>query len=90
MLDFSVGLDNIGITGTIISGDYQSSFGIKLDLLHFKVGFEAAETEVLWDGDVQNVQTEYVNVSLNGWFIAALFAPVLVKSGAGAGVAVGA
>ncbi|MGN0532068.1 MAG: DNRLRE domain-containing protein [Eubacterium sp.] len=91
IVDLSLGVDNIGITSSMISGECQSSFGLKVDLSQFKVGFEAAESVVLWDGDVQNVQTDYTNVSINGWFIAALFlAPALAESGAGAGVAVAA
>lgn len=68
-LNISLGLDDIGISGNKTKDDITTSFGIKADLSHFKVGFEQSST-VKWD-DYQST-TDFSNVSINGWFILAL------------------
>ena len=41
-LDLSLGFDNIGISGSLANGDTSSSFGLRLNLAEFKIGFESS------------------------------------------------
>ena len=68
-LDISMGLDNIGISGSLSNGNTTNSFGLKANLSELKVGFEGS-TAVKWDN---NTETTYTNVSVSGWAIAAAY-----------------
>ena len=66
-LTYSLGVDNFGVSGSIKNGNQSTSFGIKADLSSLKVGFEGAKSTT-----TNNVTTtNYTNVSINGWVIAA-------------------
>ena len=67
--DISMGLDNIGISGSLSNGNTTNSFGLKANLSELKVGFEGS-TAVKWDN---NTETTYTNVSVSGWAIAAAY-----------------
>ena len=69
-LDISLGLDDIGISGSIKNGDTTNAFGISADISQFKVGFEASST-VKWDESTD--VTSYTNASITGWGIAAVY-----------------
>jgi len=75
-LDASLGLDNIGISGSVRNGDTTKSFGVIADLSQLKVGLEGATT-VKWDANTE--VTNYTNVSVSGWAIAAAY--LLVRTG---------
>ena len=74
-LDMSLGLDNIGISGSLSKGSATDSFGVKLNLSEFKVGFEGS-TAIQWDN---TIDTSYTNVSVSGWAIVAAY--ILVTTG---------
>ena len=74
-LDLSVGLDDIGISGSITNGNTTNSFGVILNLSELKVGFEGS-TAIQWDN---TTETAYTNASISGWAIAALY--ILVTTG---------
>jgi len=74
-LDLSVGLDDIGISGSLTNGNTTESFGLKLNLSEFKVGFEGS-TAIQWDN---TTETAYTNVSVSGWAI--IVAYFLVTTG---------
>ena len=67
-LNISLGLDNIGISGSIKDGNKTDSLGLKADLSQWKVGIEGAST-IEWDANRST--TDYVNGSISGWAIAA-------------------
>lgn len=69
-LDICVGLDNIGISGSIQNNDISSAFGIKVDASELKLGFESSTT-VRWDEDTSD--TTYCNASITGAGFAALY-----------------
>ena len=71
-LDISLGLSNIGISGSIRNGNNTDSFGFKANLSEFKVGFEGSSS-IKWDN---TTETAYTNVNISGWIIAAAFAAV--------------
>ena len=68
-LDISLGLDNVGISGSWTEGNTTDSFGLKVNLSELKVGFEGA-TSIQWD---DTTDTAYTNISVNGWAIAAVY-----------------
>ena len=68
-LDVSLGLDNAGISGSWIDGDITNSFAVKANISELKLGAEMSST-IKWDNIAE---TTYANVSLSGWFIAALY-----------------
>ena len=74
-LDLSVGLDDIGICGSLMNGNTTNSFGMKLNLSELKVGFEGS-TAIQWDNATE---TAYTNVSVSGWMIAAVY--ILITTG---------
>ncbi|MBS4933219.1 MAG: RHS repeat-associated core domain-containing protein [Clostridiales bacterium] len=75
-LNASLGLDNIGISGSVKDGDTTNSFSIKADLSQLKVGFEGSTT-VKWDENT-NI-TSYTNASVSGWAIVAVY--ILIQTG---------
>ncbi|MFR8011646.1 MAG: RHS repeat-associated core domain-containing protein [Clostridia bacterium] len=75
ILDISLGLDNIGISGSLVNENTTNSFGLKVNLSELKVGFEGSSA-VKWDN---TTETTYTNASINGWTIAAAY--VLVTTG---------
>ena len=68
-LDLSVGLDDIGISGSLTNGNTTNSFGIKLNLSELKIGFEGS-TAIQWDN---TTETAYTNASISGWAIAVAY-----------------
>ncbi len=68
-LDFSLALDDIGISGSWTTGDTTESGGIKLNLSKLELGFEKS-TAVQWDNTTETV---YTNCSINGGSIIALY-----------------
>ena len=74
-LNISLGLDNIGIGGSIRNGNMTDSIAIKLDISQLKVGFEWSTTVRHDDTD----NTQYTNLSVGGWTLAALC--ILAASG---------
>jgi len=69
-LEGSLGLDDIGIRGSIRRGDSATSIGIKADISQLKIGFEGATT-VRWDSRTD--VTNYTNVSVSIWGIIAVY-----------------
>ena len=67
-LDVSIGLDNIGISGSLTSGDSTDSFGLGINLAELKVGFDTSTT-VKWDANTS--QSTFTSVDINGWAIVA-------------------
>ena len=68
-LNVSVGLDNLGISGSITGEDSTTTFGLKTNLSEFKIGLEGAVSV-----PVENkMKTTYTNVSANGWGLATIF-----------------
>lgn len=68
-LDLSVGLDGIGVSGSLTNGNTTNSFGVKLNLSELKIGFEGS-TAIQWDN---TTETAYTNASISGWAIAAAY-----------------
>ena len=68
ILDISLGLDNIGVSGSLVNGNTTNSFGLRANLSELKVGFEGSSA-VQWDN---TTETTYTNVSVSGWSIAAV------------------
>lgn len=66
-LDLSLGLDNIGLSGSIRKGNTTSAFGLTADLSQLKIGFEDSVT-IKWDENTDI--TEYYNASFTGSGIA--------------------
>ena len=65
-VDISLGLDNIGITGSYTNDNLTNSFGLKVDVTQFKVGFEFSS--IVSDGQNLSV-SDYTNVSISGYVI---------------------
>ncbi len=65
-VDISLGLDNIGITGSYTNNNLTNSFGLKVDVTQFKVGFEFSS--IVSDGQNLSV-SDYTNVSISGYVI---------------------
>ena len=74
-LNISLGLDNIGISGSIANGNATNSLGIKANLSELKVGYEGASA-IKWDN---TTETTYTNVSVSGLALAAAY--MLVTTG---------
>ena len=68
-LNLSLGLADTGISFSLANGNTTNSFGLKVNLLEMKIGFENS-TAVQWD-DI--IETTYVNSSISGWAIASLY-----------------
>lgn len=64
-LNISLGLDNIGISGSLMNNNTTNSFGLKINLSELKIGFESSSV-VQWDSITE---TTYTNVSANGWLL---------------------
>ncbi|WP_156989460.1 hypothetical protein [Caproicibacter fermentans] len=75
-LNISFGLNNTGVSGSLKNGTASNSFGLRASLAELKLGFESATTAKLSD---KSNQTNYLNVSASGWFIAA--AAIFVRTG---------
>ncbi|MBQ4569990.1 MAG: RHS repeat-associated core domain-containing protein, partial [Ruminococcus sp.] len=74
-LDLSVGLDDVGLSGSLTNGNTTNSFGVKLNLSELRIGFEGS-TAIQWDN---TTETAYTNASISGWAIAAAY--LLVTTG---------
>ncbi len=68
-LNISVGLDNIGVSGSLSNANTTNSFGVKVNLSEFKLGLEGS-TAIQWDN---TTETTYTNASVSGWAIIALY-----------------
>ncbi len=64
-LDISLGLEDMGIFISSTNSDTTNSFGLKVNLSEFRVGFESS-TSIKWDNITD---TTYTNASFNGWFL---------------------
>lgn len=62
-LDISLGLDNLGISGSLLNGDTTSTFSIHADVSQLKVGLEFAST-IKWDENTHS--SNYTNCSVTG------------------------
>lgn len=62
-LDIGLGLDNIGVSGSLKNGNSTNSLGLKLNLSEFELGFEGS-TAIQWDDN--NSEVSYNNISVNG------------------------
>ena len=69
VLDTSFALDNIGVSGSVISGSDTSSLGLVVDLTQLRAGLEFSNATT--SGNITT--THYTNVSLNFWSIVALY-----------------
>lgn len=77
-LNISLGVDDIGIKGSIKDGAKINAFGLKADLSQQKIGFEWSKT-AQWDN--HKSITNYTNVGIDIFFlIAGVYA---VRGGAG-------
>jgi len=68
-LDYKLGLDNIGLYGSLTNADKTTNFGLRRNLSEFKIGFEYSES-IQWDN---TADTAYTNISINGWAIIAAY-----------------
>ena len=59
---YSLGLDNISISGSITDGDVTKSIGFRTNIVDLKCGIEVSTTTKMPDG----FRKEYVNSSVNG------------------------
>ena len=66
-----LGYDNIGFQYSIIHDNTEITRAFVMNVAEVKIGFEKSVT-VQWDDG--NKSSTSVNVSLNGWFIAACYA----------------
>ena len=64
-LTVSLGLDNIGISGSVTKGNTVDSFGMRVNVSELKIGFEGS-TAVTWDNETE---IAYANASVSGWFL---------------------
>lgn len=75
-LNISLGLDNIGVSGSIKNGNTSNSFGVRANISELKIGFDTATTSKIGDN---LYETAYGNASVSGWFLAAAY--ILVTTG---------
>ena len=72
-IDFSLGFDDIGITGAYM-GEYSTeSIGVRLNINEMKAGLEYSST-IQWDADITN--TKFTNVSISALGVAMAYALV--------------
>ena len=64
----NISLDDISLMGSHKYKSTSYSFGVKINLSELKIGLESAVTQSIDD----TIQKQYSNVSVNGWFLAAL------------------
>ena len=69
-LNLSLGADNIGISGSILKDNVESSFGLKADVSQLKIGFESTET-IWWDE--KKSTTNYNNCSITASGLLSIF-----------------
>ena len=69
-LNVSLGLDNIGIEGSIKNGDSTNALALMLDLSQLKVGAQVSST-IQWDENTS--ETTYANASITAIGIASLY-----------------
>lgn len=74
-LNISLGLDDLGISGSLTNGNTTNSIGLKANLSELKLGIEGSSA-IQWDNITD---TAYTNVSASGWAIAAAY--MLVTTG---------
>lgn len=72
-LNISLGLDNIGITGSIKNGDTTNSFAVTADISQFKIGAEASST-IQWDENYSASSYTNASITLTGIIAAYCFA----------------
>lgn len=75
-LDIGFGLSDTGISSSFTNGNTTDSFGLRVNLSEFKVGFESSSA-VKWDNNT--TETTYTNVSISGWAVVAVY--VFIASG---------
>lgn len=68
--NISVGLDDIGISGSVKNGETTETYGFRADFSQFKVGCEGSIT-AKWDDGTD--ETSYTNYSVTGWGIIAAY-----------------
>ena len=68
-LDISVGLDDIGVSGSLIKSNTTKSFAVKLNLAELKVGLEGSKSTQRDN----TTETVYSNASVSGWAIAVAY-----------------
>lgn len=72
-LDINLGLDNIGVTGSVKDGDTTNSVALMADLTQFKIGAEVGST-VQWDENNSTCTYSNVSVTIIGIIAAYCFA----------------
>ena len=68
-IDLSLGLDDIGISGSFSKNNSTYSLELKIDISEIKVGLESSVATQC--GNITDIA--YTNVSYSGWAIVALF-----------------
>ena len=69
-LDYSLGLDNEGLSLSYKDGEITNSFAIKTDRSQLKMGFETSETRKNTNSIGETVNnTTYTNVSIDAWVV---------------------
>lgn len=74
-LDIALGLDNIGISGSVTKDNITDSFCVRANLSELKVGVEYSSS-VKWD---DTTETIYTNINISGWAVAAAY--MLISTG---------
>ena len=75
-MDFSIGLNDIGLKFSLVDGDLTSSLALRLDITKLQIGFE---TEIEKKINETVSESAYANASINGAFFGAAY--VLLQSG---------
>jgi len=65
-VDLSLGLDNIGLNGSLSNGNKTGSLAYRINLSELKIGYEMAESIELEDDLTENY---YINAGVSGGFI---------------------
>ena len=74
-LNFSLGLDDLGISASVNKGNAIESIAMTADLEQFKVGLEQSAT--VWDKN--SSITDYTNISVSGWILVATY--IFIETG---------
>ena len=67
--NLNLSLDDLGGKLSYLGNDYVSTFGTRVNLSEFKIGYEYTNTVSI---DKKTTETMYYNGSADGWFIAAV------------------
>lgn len=65
-----MGLDNIGIYGSLHNKNQINSYGLRLNISEFKIGYEQT-TSIVKDNITE---TAFINADVSGWFFIAVYA----------------